>query len=167
MTKSTPNSRRARIIVGVCVVSIIALVAMGISSKQASAYFVPKIVLGHVYEGDTGHPVSGASVIIKILYSGGGTRWTEPVVYTDGDGLYQTTVASGNWDPGDLINVTVTYNSNQMTDEATADTGPSQTFDFIFPYAIPQLAGTVGMMVTIGAVGAAAIVFLRRKPIEA
>lgn len=143
-----------------------------VSTNQARAGDFLKIVQGHVYQGDTGHPVEGASVVVKILYSDLTERYTYPsTLTTSSSGFYTCTIPASNWDIGNFIQVTATKTPDQKTEtlEITKNSlqQPIETVDVIFPYAIPQFAGAVGALFAACAVGAVAVVsFRRKKPVQ-
>jgi hypothetical protein len=152
--------------------SVLTIGALMVSIGHASAGDFNKIVQGHVYQGDTGHPVEGASVVVKILYSDRTDRYVYPeTLTTDSDGFYHCDISASNWDLGNIIQVTATKTPDQKTEELTITKNgqqqPFETVNIFFPYAIPQFAGAVGALIAACAVGAVAVVsFRRKKPIQ-
>ncbi len=137
--------------------------ALAFSSGPVSAASWQKIVWGHVYEGDSSHPVVGADIVVEI-WDGAALRYTYPLsVTTDGAGFYQVTIPAVSWDEDNTIKVTASYDSNQKSELSGADSSPSQEIDITFPYAIPQLAGIAGTLITVVAIGVLALVLLRRN----
>jgi len=147
---------------------IVILSALMVSIGHASAGDFNKVVSGHVYQGDTGHPVEGASVVVKILLSDHTERYVYPsTLTTDSAGFYTCTISASNWDLTNIVQVTATKTPDQKTEELTITKNgaqqPFETVDVIFPYAIPQFAGAVGALFAAFAVGAVAVVSFRRK----
>jgi archaellum component FlaF (FlaF/FlaG flagellin family) len=153
---------RARISCAAVALILMTCGALALFSGHVSAAAFPKIVSGHVYEGDSSHPVVGATVAVEI-WNGATLRYTEPSVLTNGAGFYAVSIGGSYWDPGNTIKVTVDYDLNQKSESVVADSGPAQTVDVTFPYAIPQLAGMVGTLTTVVAIGVLAMVLLRRN----
>jgi hypothetical protein len=153
----------ARISCAAVALILMICVVLALSSGPVSAASWPKDVSGNVYEGDSGHPVVGADIDVEI-WNGGTLRYTYPLdVTTDDEGFYAVSIGGENWDVGNTIKVTASYDSNQKTESVVADSGPAQTVDVIFPYAIPQLAGMVGTLITVVAIGVLALALLRRN----
>jgi hypothetical protein len=156
----------------ISILMILILGSLMVSIGHASAGDFLKIVQGHVYQGDTGNPVEGASVVVKILYSDHIERYVYPsTLTTDSAGFYTCTISASNWEIGNIIQVTATKTPDQQTEELTiTKTGlqqPIETVDVIFPYAIPQFAGAVGALFAACAVGVVAVVsFRRKKPVQ-
>lgn len=136
------------------------------SEPVSAANGDPKDVSGYVYEGDSSHPVEGATIVLEI-WDGTDLRSTCDPVETDEDGFYFVVIGSlygEYWEAGDILKVTATYGASQKSESIIADTGPAQVVpDIVFPYAIPQLAGVAGTMIAVVAVGAIAVVFLRKN----
>jgi hypothetical protein len=166
----TGNSRRRegmrkKIAVGATVAVALALLflypALSFSSDSASAESWPKAVDGHVYDLSSA-PVVGATVVVEI-WDGATLRYTAPSETTDSGGFYLTDIAGASWFEGDTIKVTASYDSKEKSESVTADGSDGQTVDITFPYAIPQLAGMAGTLITVAAIGVLAMVLLRRN----
>jgi hypothetical protein len=143
-----------------------------VSTDHARAGDFNKVVSGHVYQGDTGHPVEGASVVVKILLSDHTERYVFPsTLTTNSAGFYTCTISASNWDLTNIIQVTAAKTPDQKTEELTITKNgqqqPFETVDVIFEYAIPQFAGAVGALFAAFAVGTVAVVsFRRKKPVQ-
>lgn len=145
---------------------------LAFTPNLASAGDFSKSVRGYVYEGDSSHPVEGASVTVQIWKPDNTLRYEYPeLLTTDSLGRYSCTIGALNWEIGDTILVTATKaglgeetGSKVITQNSA--TAPVEIVNVIFPTAIPQLAGTLGVLVTGAIVGVVAIVALRRKRLE-
>ena len=152
----------------ISIFTILILGVLMVTPDHARAGDFLKIVQGHVYQGDTGHPVQGASVVVKILNPDRTERYAYPsTLTTSSSGFYTCTISASNWDIDDIIQVTATWTPDQETEELTITKNgaqqPVETVDVILPYAIPQFAGAVGALFAACAVGAVAVVSFRRK----
>lgn len=166
------KSMSTRFLAWISIFVILIFGALMLSIGHASAGDFNKIVQGHVYQGDSGHPVEGASVVVKILYSDHTERYVYPsTLTTNSAGFYTCTISASNWDLTNIIQVTATKTPDQKTEELTitknAQQQPFETVDVYFEYAIPQFGGAVGALFAACAVGAVAVVsFRRKKPVQ-
>jgi hypothetical protein len=162
------KSSSRRFLAWISILAILMLGALMVSIGHASAGDFNKVVQGHVYQGDTSHPVEGASVVVKILYSDRNERYVFPTTLTTNSaGFYTCTISASNWDLTNIIQVTATKAPDQKTSELTitklAQQQPIETIDVIFDYAIPQFASAAGALFAACLVGVVAVVFIRRK----
>jgi len=146
------------------VVAIAAIALMPMFSQSASAATVPKAVRGFI-EDSVGNKLDGALVVVNIRAQADYDTIRETGSDTTGsDGYYSVTIAMGNWDVGDTIQVIATYESDQAPpNETAADANAIQDVWVTFGYEIPQFGSLWGTMIAVGAIGAVGAVFVVHK----
>lgn len=146
---------------------VVLVVAMMFSASFASAGPGPKAVRGYVWD-NAGRPLNGAHVLVEILVDSTTTVRTSDTYDTGADGFYSVLFGNFDWELGDTIRVTATYNSNQRTNSTTATSAPIQFVNVTFPFEISQFGDWVGLAISGGAVAAVALVIVgmprRRRP---
>lgn len=164
MTQHRNEPRHLRILSGTLVAVFMCFGVLSIVPGSTSADSFPKSFDGHVYEGDASHPVVGAYVVVSVYDSGHVKLGEQFDPSTDSNGWYYVSI-SIDVAIAVTVEVTATYGgTNQKTvTVAENDNMFSQHIDVPFPYAIPQLAGILGMLAAVGAVGVVAMVGLRMK----
>jgi hypothetical protein len=163
-------SAKAFVRPGVVVLSaalvVIVVLAMAIVPAATQAATHPKQVRGYVYDQD-GSKVPGAQVTVTM--KDGETTVSAKTDTSDSVGYFSCDFAMAEWNIGNRILVTATYNSLQATNSTVllCDDAFFQWENITFPYEIPELgSGYVGILIAgllVGAVAVAALVFMRRK----
>jgi len=131
MKKSLPG----RLLLLTTLASLAMLVAACAAStaQQTPMPGLPYHIAGHVYEKDGVTPVQGATVrMVNLDDAVTNENYTK---VTDDTGYYG--VGFGHWNPGDRIEVTVTYKDVEMTQTVTVDTnlGSGRELDFDLDYS--------------------------------
>jgi hypothetical protein len=140
--------------------SALLLVVMMFSANLASAGPGPKAVRGYIWD-NMGNTVEGAHVLVEIINPGNGAVKASGSYDSDEDGFYSVLFGNFDWDVGDTIKVTATYNSVPRSNSTVADANPIQMVDVTFPFEIPQMGGGwLGLLVSGGAVAAVALVIM-------
>jgi len=140
------------ILFAVVVFSVMLMVPATVSANHNHA----KDVTGYVTD-IMGNPLPGAAVSVSI---DGFTHSTT----TDSNGFYQAPqFKNSDWTMGSTIYVNVTYNSQPAASTAVADGNPTQQVNVQYPYEIPQLGGSLGLLLAGGFVAAISIVLLTDK----
>jgi len=150
---------RGRLLVTVCLMLLFALVALSaVSERVLAADDNPFVVDGYVKDAG-GIGIVGADVSIEMKHSGGGST-THDVVTGDG-GYYSDYFDGPEWEPGDTIVVTATYNSEQVVSpEEEATTDYYIQINLQFTAGIPELGSLLGFFVASGLVACVALVAL-------
>ena len=126
----------------------------------------PKTVRGYVYD-QSGRKVANADVTVTM--KDGGTTVSTKTDASDSNGFYTCNFNSPEWNVGNQIVVTATYQSLQATNSTTVycDDSFLQYENVTFPYEIPELGnGLMGILITgliLGAVAVTVLVLWRRK----
>jgi hypothetical protein len=137
----------------------IAVVAMMLSASYASAGPGPKAVRGYVKD-NVGNELEGAHVLVEILIDSTTTVRTSDTYDSDSNGFYSVLFGAFDWEVGDTIKVTSTYNSNVEVNSTTANDKAIQYVNITYPYEIPQFGGWIGLAITGGLVAAVALVIM-------
>ena len=157
MFKSGSGARIATYLIACAV--LVACLAMimprGVSAKPG---FV--IVDGTVTDS-AGRPMVGVHVV--VVMKNGTTLLDTQTSTTDSDGLYTVNLGLDMWAPGFNVISTATFNSVQITDNATVGEDPFLTIDLQYPFEIPQFGSILGFVAAAGLIGAVAVVFLAKK----
>ena len=138
---------------------VVAVVAMMLSASYASAGPGPKAVRGYIKD-NMGNELEGAHVLVEIMVGETTTVRTSDTYDSESDGFYSVLFGAFDWEIGDNIVVTSTYNSNVEDNSTLADSNAIQWVNVTYPYEIPQFGGWVGLAVTGGLVAAVALVIL-------
>jgi len=140
----------------------VVLVAVLLSvPKTASAGAThDKIVNGYVRD-NAGNPYPGVTVTITI----DGNVKSE---LTSSLGYYDLLFLSAEWTVGSTIFVVAQdQSSNQQTTSPVADDSVAQTMTtLVFPYEIPEMGSSLGLIaagILVGAVAVVVVTFVRRK----
>lgn len=156
---------RTRILSLIGVLVLFVCFVLPITSDDVAAAPGQTRVQGNVSD-QYGDPAIDADVVVVFLNKDTGQprakTWSGT---TDGTGYYETTVwGPSDWEVGDTVQVTVTYDSLPPEVEELVSTWlPVQTVDVSFQTAIPQLGGLFGSLIALGAVAVVAVVFVRKK----
>ncbi len=140
--------------------SALLLVVMMFSANLASAGPGPKSVRGYIWD-NMGNRVEGAHVLVEIINPGNGQVKISDTFDSDSNGFYSVMFGPFDWEVGDTIKVTATYNSVPRSNTTSADANAIQFVDVTFPFEIPQMGGGwLGLLVSGGAVAAVALVIM-------
>jgi len=131
-----------------------------IMPKSVSANPGLSIIYGKVTDS-AGRPINGADVV--VVMKNGISEVDTASTTTDSDGLYVVNFALDKWAPGFAVTSTATYNSVQVSGDATVDDLGLATIDLQFLFEIPQFGSILGFVVAAGLVGVVAVVFLAKK----
>jgi len=146
------------IALAVCVVLVAVLLSV---PKTASAVAThDKVVNGYV-EDNAGNPYPGVTVAVTI----DGNVKSE---LTNSLGYYDLLFLSAEWTVGSTIYVVAQYQSGSpQTTSVVADDSMFQTMTLlVFPYEIPEMGSSLGLIaagILVGAVAIVVVTFVRRK----
>jgi hypothetical protein len=145
------------------VISVIAVafVAMLLSASFVSAGPGPKTVRGYIKD-NMGNPVEGASVLVEIVAPDSHVR-TSGTDTSISNGLYSVMFGPFDWELGDTLRVTSTYNSDSRVGSAVANSTPIQYVNITYPYEIPQFGSWAGFAVAGGILAVVAVVFVGKR----
>ncbi len=150
----------------VSAVLVILMVAAAVIPAATQAGTHPKQVRGYVYDIE-GRKVADAQVTVTM--KDGETQVSVKTKTSNSAGYFACDFANAEWNIGNRIFVTATYNSLQATNTTTVLCTDAffQWENITFAYEIPELGnGFTGILITglvLGAVAVAALVFMRRK----
>jgi len=130
---------------------VISVADLGRPNTSVMAALGPKIVQGYVND-TVGNPLEGALVTVEIDAQGTGTVRDTQTDTTGSDGYYMVSFAPSNWDIGDTIHVTATYDTNQQSNQTVANDSTSQQVNVKFGFAIPEFSNLFGLVATLAAV---------------
>jgi len=141
-----------------CVTAIIVL-AMIVASRPSVAGDVPKTVRGYIWD-DAGRPMEGASVTVEIRNPDNSVQSTD-MDTSDSTGFYSVMFENNEWDAGDTINVTATWDSNQEDNWTTALAGEvAQYVNVSFPFEIEEFGSAAGLLLAGGVIACVAVAFV-------
>lgn len=147
------------------VIAILTLGALAVP-VNVSAGGGPKIVQGYVWD-NAGRNITGASVLIEIKDPSTWATRASLTDTTDDDGYYQVSFGPSDWYDGDSINITATYQANQVRNSTTAVEGvPVQYLNATYPFEIPELGSIVGFAVAGACLGGIAVFLIVRRKKE-
>ena len=137
----------------------IALGATAVASfaDNAAAGSGPLPVFGYVYDVE-GTPIEGASVVVEVLASGATLADT-----TDSSGRYDVTFDLSDWETGNTIEATATYDSQEDTESGVAPAFGTLQIDIQFSFAIPEFGSFPGVVIATVLVGSVALMSMRRR----
>jgi hypothetical protein len=130
---------------------VISVADLGRPNTSVMAASGPKIVQGYVND-TVGTPLEGALVTVEIAAQGTGIVRDTQTDTTGSDGYYMVSFAPSNWDIGDTIHVTATYDTNQQLNQTVANDSASQQVNVNFGFAIPEFSSLFGLVAALVAV---------------
>ena len=154
---------RTRILLTIGILVLFAGFIVSFASDDVSAAGLTR-VQGNVY-APSGNPAVNADVVVEFLNkdTGDPRTWTWTGT-TDGNGYYQTTnLGPSDWEVGDTVKVTLTYNSDTKIATKVSVNEVVQVVDYHYPTEIPQLGGLLGSLIAMGTVATVAVVFIQKK----
>jgi len=142
-----------------CFAILVTLFALSVFSQKVSAADENQIIVyGYVKDaGGTG--IVGADVLIEM------TSISHSVTTTT-SGYYTWTFQGNEWEPGDTIVVTATYNSEQVFNDPPYTTIAEEYIvhiDLQFTTGVPEFGTLVGFFAASGLVASVALVLLGVK----
>jgi hypothetical protein len=155
--KSGSGARIATYLIA-CAVLVTCLVTIIPKSVSAEIGFV--LVDGKVTDS-AGRPMNGADVVV-VMKNGTITVDTQ-TSSTDSEGFYTVNLGLDKWEVGFNVISTATYNSVEVSDNATLSDFPFITIDLQYTFEIPQFGSILGFVAAAALVGVIAVVFLARK----
>jgi hypothetical protein len=146
------------IALAMCVVLVAVLLSVPKIASAGASHF--KIVDGYVQD-NKGNPYAGVTVSVTI----DGNVKSE---LTNSAGFYDLLFLSAEWTVGSTISVVAQYQSGEpQTTSAVADDSNAQTMTtLVFPYEIPEMGSSLGLVaagILVGAVAIVVVTFVRRK----
>jgi hypothetical protein len=146
------------IALAICVVLV--AVALFVPQTASAGATHDKIVNGYV-EDNAGNPYPGVTVAVTI----DGNTKSE---LTNSLGYYDLLFLSAEWTVTSTISVVAQYQSGspQSTSVAADDSVAQTMTTLIFPYEIPEMGSSLGLIaagILVGAVAIVVVTFVRRK----
>lgn len=146
------------IALAVCVVLVAVLLSVPKTASAGATH--DKVVNGYVRD-NAGNPYPGVTVTVTI----DGNAKSE---LTNSLGYYDLLFLSAEWTVGNTTFVVAQDQySNQQTTSVAADDSVAQTMTtLVFPYEIPEMGSSLGLIaagILVGAVAIAVVTFVRRK----
>ena len=151
-------SKIQRTLAVVTVFAALVFVSLMSMSGPAAAGPLNLTVYGWVYDSG-GLPIEGADIVVEVR---AGTFPSEAST-TDSDGFYQVEFDLADWNVGDTVRTTATYNAQQEYDEAIADAGSTVGIDIHFTFEIPEFGSFPGVVIATVLVGSVALMSIRRR----
>jgi len=115
-------------------------------------------VYGWVYDS-AGNPLEGADILVQVM---AGSNPTEPGT-TNSEGYYQVEFDLADWQIGDTVRTTATYNTIEDYEEAVATSSTMVNIDIHFAFEIPEFGSLPGVLVATLMVGAVAVFAVRKR----
>jgi len=146
------------IALAMCVVLVAVLLSVPKTTSAAGTH--DKVVNGYV-EDNAGNPYPGVTVSVTI----DGNVKSE---LTNSAGYYDLQFLLAEWTVGSTIFVVAQYQSGapQTTNVAADDSFTQTMTTLIFPYEIPEMGSSLGLIaagILVGAVAIVVVTFVRRK----
>lgn len=118
-------------------------------------------VIGYVYD-NAGTPLEGADILVEVRAGSFPTRSAT----TDEDGFYLVDFDLADWQIGDTVRTTATYNTVEEFEEGVADGSTVVNLDIHFAFEIPEFGSLLGVLAATMLMGTIAVFSVRRRKAE-